>query len=92
MNTGELKTKKTQDIPEEVDPVVEKLREALQLKEEELEEERIKSYLLMSEVVRLRRVCEIYGEERDYNQMRAEKAERGMRNLRRWLKISGVAG
>lgn len=85
-------SKPKKQCAEEIDPVVAKLLDELQKKDAELEEARMNAYLLMGEVVRLRRVCEIYGEERDENQMRAEKAERGMRNLRRWFKISGIAG
>ena len=81
---------KTQSISsEEYEQTIAELREALQNKDEELDEMRMNAYLLMGEVVRLRRVCEIYGEERDENQVRAEKAERGIRNLRKWLEIKG---
>ena len=64
----------------------------LQKKEQELENEKMKSFALMSEVVRLRRVGEILGEDRDECAARAEKAERGMRNLRKWMRISGMSG
>ena len=43
----------------------------------------------MCEAVRVRRVCEALGEELEYYQRRAEKAERGLRNLRKWLEIQG---
>lgn len=68
------------------------LVKALKKKDKELEEEKMKSFALMSEVVRLRRVGEILGEERDECAARAEKAERGMRNLRKWMRISGMSG
>ena len=65
-----------------------KLIEALEAKDKEIENERMKSFALMSEVVRLRRVGEILADERDSCIKRAEAAERGMRNLRRWIQLS----
>ena len=58
----------------------------------EREQDKINSYSLMSEVVRLRRLAEIISEERDEYKLRAEKAERGYRNLCRWVKIKAEGG
>jgi hypothetical protein len=77
---------------EETDKLIELLKKIISDQGKELEEEKMKSFSLMSEVVRLRRVGEILGEDRDEWASRAEKAERGLRNLRRWMQISGMSG
>ena len=83
--------KKTQNTEaNNYDSLVEELRDIIAKQEKALENERMKSYALMSEVIRLRRVGEIFGEERDECIKRAERAERGLRNLRKWLQISGI--
>lgn len=64
----------------------------LEIELKEREKDRINSYSLMSEVVRLRRLAEIISDERDEYKKRAEKAERGYRNLCRWAKINAEAG
>ena len=46
-------------------------------------------YPWMCEAIRLRRVSEAVGEELEIDKQRAEKAERGLRNLRKWLEIQG---
>lgn len=46
-------------------------------------------YAWMGETVRMRRLMETIGEDRDEYKKRAEKAERGIRNLKKWLDISG---
>lgn len=46
-------------------------------------------YPWMCEAIRLRRVSEAIGEELENYKRRAEKAERGLRNLRKWLEIQG---
>lgn len=73
--------------------------EELQARIEELEKElkerekdKTNAFSLMSEVVRLRRLAEILSDERDNYKQRAEKAERGYRNLCRWVKIKAEAG
>ena len=66
--------------------------EELEKELKEREQDKINSYTLMSEVVRLRRLSEIISEERDEFKLRAEKAERGYRNLCRWAKINAEEG
>lgn len=48
-----------------------------------------KFYPWMCEAIRLRRLCEAVGEELEEYKRRTEKAERGLRNLRKWLEIQG---
>lgn len=43
----------------------------------------------MCECIRLRRVAEAINEDLERYKRRTEKAERGLRNLRKWLEIQG---
>lgn len=93
MGKGTEEPKESRELSkEEIDELIGMLREIISDQSKELEKEKMKSFSLMSEVVRLRRVGEILGEDRDEWALRAEKAERGLRNLRRWMQISGMSG
>lgn len=59
-------------------------------KEQEHRQEDLNNlYAWMGEAMRVRRLLEIIGEDLDEYRKRTEKAERGLRNLRKWLEISG---
>ncbi len=50
------------------------------------------TYAWMSEAMRLRRLSEMLGEDLMEYKKRAEKAERGLRNMQKWIEISGEKG
>lgn len=49
-------------------------------------------YAWMGETIRMRRLSETIGEDLEEYKKRTEKAERGLRNLKKWLEISGEEG
>ena len=61
-----------------------------QEKEEQSVQAAVRNYYpWMCEAIRLRRMCAAVGEELEEYKRRTEKAERGLRNLRKWLEIQG---
>ena len=59
------------------------------IEQEKIQEEINKYQPWMCEAIRMRRVAEAIGEDLERYKRRAEKAERGLRNLRKWLEIQG---
>lgn len=53
------------------------------------QEDKNTMYALLGEAVRLRRMMDTMGDDLEVYKKRAEKAERGVRNLKKWLEITG---
>ena len=58
--------------------------------QENIQKEINKYYPWMCEAIRVRRASETMGDDLDHYKKRAERAERGLRNLKKWMEISGI--
>ena len=91
-----------------VDTINKQRVEILKLKEEnialryalqDVEKYRTNAYILMSENFRYKRMMEIMDEEKrdlieqlNKEKKRLDKAERGIRNLQKWMELKGLGG
>ena len=56
---------------------------------ENIQKEINKFYPWMCEAIRARRASEMIGDDLDRYRKKADKAERGLRNVKKWLEING---